>query len=217
MHHASCAATLLAACLAFPAAAQAVESCGRVATELEAMVSADQAIRGRIDVLDQHSAAQQKLNRYMGLVDRSNTARLKTIVARCGWPTREKFGKQAADDAWLLAQHADHDLAFQKQALQLIEAAAAARGEGVDRAFAYLDDRVAVAEKRPQRYGTQLYSPSGKPCAYEFRPLDDRGQVEARRAGLKLPSLDEYKRMFLDMLHCPAPGSDDHHYAPPGA
>jgi len=218
MHHASCAATLLAAaCLAFPAAAHAVESCGRVAAELAAMVSADQALRNRIDFLDQSSPAQRKLFSHLALVDRTNTARLKAIVARCGWPTQEKVGKQAAGDAWLLAQHADRDLAFQKRALKLIEEAATARGESVDRNFAYLYDRVAVAEKRPQRYGTQLYSPSGKACDLDFSPLDDREQVAARRAQLNLPPLDAYKRLVLSLQHCPAAGSDDHHYAPPGA
>jgi len=217
MYRASFAAALLAAGLAaLPATTLAAESCDGVGAELATMVQADQAIRNRIDLLDQLSAPQQKLAGYMTLVDRTNTARLKTIVARCGWPAREKHGKQAEDDAWLLAQHADRDLAFQKRALALIEEAILARGDSVDRNFAYLHDRVAVAEGRPQRYGTQLYSPSGKACSLEFRPLDKREQVDARRAQLNLPPLESYRKMVLDLQHCPAAGSDDYHYAPPG-
>jgi len=204
MHHAFLPAALLAAGLFLGGAAHAAEPCGDVAASLATMVSADQAIRNRLDFLDQASPAQQKLFGHMALVDRTNTERLKAIVARCGWPVKEKFGQQAVGDAWLLAQHSDHDVAFQKRALMLIEEAAVARGEGVDRNFAYLYDRVAAAEQRPQRYGTQLFSPSGVACALEFRPMEDRAQVEARRAALKLPPLDAYRRLVLDMYHCKA-------------
>ncbi|MCD2517832.1 hypothetical protein LQ564_16080 [Massilia sp. G4R7] len=203
---------LLATCLALPASAFAADSCDDVAASLATMVSADQAIRKRIDFLDQQSPAQQKLFGHMALVDRTNTERLKAIVARCGWPVKEKFGEKAAGDAWLLAQHADQDVPFQKQALVLIEAAAKARGERVDRNFAYLYDRVATAEKRLQRYGTQLHSPSGESCALEFKPMEAREQVEARRAELNLPPLDAYRRLVLEMYHCPAAGSADSHY-----
>ena len=48
----------------------------------------------------------------------------------------------------------------------------------------------------------------------DFSPLEDRAKVEARRAALKMPPLDAYKRMVLDMQHCPAGASGDHHYAP---
>jgi len=205
-------AALSMAGLALAGAVHAAEPCGDIAANLAAMTSADQAIRNRIDFLDQGSPAQRKLSGHMALVDRTNTERLKAIVARCGWPVMEQHGKQAADDAWLLAQHADHDLAFQKRALALIEEAATARGERVDRNFAYLYDRVAVAEKRPQRYGTQLYSPSGAACALEFRPMEDRAQVDARRAELNLPPLDAYRQMVMEMQHCPVAGSADSHY-----
>jgi hypothetical protein len=211
MHHSFLRTALLAAALTLGGTAHAAEACDDVAASLAAMVSADQAIRNRLDFLDQESPAQQKLFSHMALVDRTNTERLKAIVARCGWPVKEKFGQQAAGDAWLLAQHADHDLAFQKQALALIEEAAKARDERVDRNFAYLYDRVAVAEKRLQRYGTQLHSPSGVACALEFKPMEDRAQVDARRAELNLQPLDEYRRLVLDMYHCKA----EAHAVPP--
>jgi hypothetical protein len=198
------ASLLLATGLGLGGTAQAAGPCGDIGAELATMVSADQAIRNRLDFLHQQSPAQQKLFGHMALVDRTNTERLKAIVARCGWPVKETFGQKAAGDAWLLAQHADHDVAFQKRALALIEEAATARGERVDRNFAYLYDRVATAEGRSQRYGTQLYSPSGVACAMEFKPMEDRAQVEARRAELKMPPLDAYRRQVLDAYHCKA-------------
>lgn len=91
------------------------------------------------------------------------------------------------------------------QHILLVEQAAGASGEGLDRSFPYLDDRIAVAEKRPQRYGTQLSARGKDRCALEFAPFDDREQVEARRAQLGLPPLETCRRMALDMQKCPGP------------
>lgn len=215
MHRTTLLVMLLAA--SFGACAQAAEPCDGIAADLAAMTGADQALRHRLDFLDMENPAQVKLRGQLMLVDRTNTERLKAWIARCGWPTKAKYGEQAAGHAWLLAQHADHDIAFQKQALVLIEQAATESGESVNSNFAYLADRIAVAEKRPQRYGTQLESKSDKACDLDFSPLDDREKVEARRAALKMPPLDAYKRMVLDMQHCPAGTSQDHHYAPGAA
>lgn len=216
MLHSYLPAALLAAGLAVPLSASAFEACDGYARDLSAMATADQALRTRIDHLDPESPAQRKLRSHVTLVDRSNTERLKTWIARCGWPSRKQYGDQAAGDAWLLAQHADHDLAFQKRALVLIERDAEESGKGIDQEFALLADRVAVAEKRPQRYGTQLaFGANG--CDLDFFPMEDRAQVEARRAQLKLPSLEAYKRLVLEMQHCPVPPQhpSDYHYAPP--
>lgn len=207
-------AALLAACLSCSAPAQAAGPCSAYAADLAVMASADQALRHRIDFADIDNPAQKKLASHLRLVDHSNTARLKAWIARCGWPSRDEHGEKAAGDAWLLAQHADHDLAFQKQALALVERDAARSGKGVDQLFALLSDRVAVAEKRPQRYGTQLAYRSRDRCDLDFHPMDDRQQVEARRAQLKLPPLEEYKQIVKDMQHCPG-SSGQYHYAPP--
>ena len=65
-------------------------------------------------------------------------------------------------------------------------------------------------------------------CDLVFQPMDDREQVEARRAALKLPPLEDYKRIVMDMQHCPVDSPKiksvngvpvepfkDYHYAPP--
>ncbi len=117
--------------------------------------------------------------------DRASTARMKEIIARCGWPGVSLVGPDAANAAWCLVQHADRDLAFQKQCLPLVERAAR-EGEAEAAHHAYLYDRIAVAEGRPQRYATQ-YGPDGKP-----RPLEDEARVDDRRAEVGLEPLAEY-------------------------
>lgn len=170
-------AALLVASLFCSAPLQAAEACSDYPAALAAMAGADQALRLRIDHLDTESAEQKKLASHIRLVDRTNTARLKDWIARCGWPARKQYGDQAAGDAWLLAQHADHDVAFQKEVLVLIERDAAESGKGIDQLFALLFDRIAVAEKRPQRYGTQLAFRDNGGCDLDFHPIDRKSHV----------------------------------------
>ena len=204
--------------LAAPGASAA--SCDAYAGDLAAMAGADQALRKRIDFLNQHTPEQQRNLQHLGLVDRTNTERLKSWVARCGWPDKARDGDQAAGHAWLLTQHADHDRPFQKRMLALIEAAAAKAGEGVGKNFAYLYDRIAVAEQRPQHYGTQFAGAGSRPCELDFAPMDDRAKVEERRKAIGLMPLEAYRRLMREMQHCPvdvASGQPnaDYHYAPP--
>ena len=182
------------------AAAQA--ACEDYIKELRTMVSADQALRSRLDFSKINTLAQQKIGAHMGVIDRANTARLKVLIEQCGFPDTETHGERAGRDAWLLVQHADHDRAFQKQTLALLEKIATERGEPVGRNFAYLSDRVAVAERRPQLYGTQLMSLPEQPCNVEFDQLDDREKVEGRRAALDMPPLDIYKKMVIKNANC---------------
>lgn len=42
---------------------------------------------------------------------------MKKIVKKHGWPGISLVGKKASVGAWLLAQHADRDLRFQKNVL----------------------------------------------------------------------------------------------------
>jgi hypothetical protein len=57
-------------------------------------------------------------------IDHSNTERMKDIIQRAGWPGKSLVGEDGAEVAWLLVQHADHDIQFQKSMLPLIEEAA---------------------------------------------------------------------------------------------
>lgn len=212
-------ATLLAACLTLPLTALAEESCDGLASALTVMKEADQALRKRIDYLDPENPVQQKLMQHIELVDRTNKERLKALMARCGWPSAATHGAQAVKDAWLVVQHADRDLVFQKQVLDLVEQAAVVGGDGLDQSFAYLYDRIAVMEKRPQHYGTQLSAPTRVYCALAFDPMDDRPQVEARRARLGMAPLEAYRRAVLEAQRCPVAPQDpsDYHYGPPGS
>jgi len=125
--------------------------------------------------------------------DRANTDWLKADLAAHGWPKISAYGAEADHDAWLLVQHADHDVAFQKSVLAILEALLPAK-ETVPQSYAYLYDRVAVAENRPQRYGTQGRCTG--PGQWEPWPSEDQDNLDKRRAEVGLNSEAEYKAFF---------------------
>jgi hypothetical protein len=121
-------------------------------------------------------------------VHRRNNARLREIIAEHGWPGRSLAGDDGAEAAWFIAQHAVLDVDLQRQALALLEAAAAA-GEALPAHMAMLTDRVRMAEGKPQVYGcVHVGNEQGELVPY---PIEDPDGVEARRAAVGLPPLSQ--------------------------
>ncbi len=129
------------------------------------------------------------------------TAWLKAEIRRRGWFTLSRDGRDAAEAAWLITQHADHDVAFQKAVLARLERLLPS-GD-LDRShYAYLWDRVAVNEGRSQRYGTQFKGCiAGKPG---LAPLEAPGEVDARRAAMGMEPLEAYIDIWAKAYRCHA-------------
>ncbi len=125
--------------------------------------------------------------------DIDNTAWLKVQLPESGWFRISVYGPSADKNAWLLVQHADHDVAFQKQVLSLLEPLVPLK-ETSPGNYAYLYDRVAVAEKRPQRYGTQGRCVGDK--KWKAFEAEDPDQLDARRASVGLMPQAEYEAIF---------------------
>jgi hypothetical protein len=156
-----------------------------IKAELARRVELDQALRKELMAGD---PIDPGLIERLGDVDTDNTAWMKDVVARHGWPKRAKVGEKAAGDAWLLVQHADHDVDFQEHCLVLMRSAAE-QGQADPRNVAYLADRVAMHRGRPQRYGTQFVKQDG---AFEPYTLEDPARVDEWRAEVGLGPLAEY-------------------------
>jgi len=147
-----------------------------------------QALGDEILTMSEADQAMRTSGVWDSSLDKKHTLRMQQIVAAIGWPTISKVGERASQMAWLLVQHADHDRVFQQACLALMKAQPA---EEVNmRNIAYLEDRVCVGEGRPQRYGTQFRT--NEQGDLEPFPIEDREQVDARRAELGLSSLAEY-------------------------
>jgi uncharacterized protein DUF6624 len=137
----------------------------------------------------------QPLVKKLTEIDEANTKWLKEIVAKYGWPGKTLVGADGAHDAWLLVQHADRDREFQKKCLDLMKPLVA-KDEVAKTDFAYLTDRVLVAQKKKQLYGTQFTRVNGK---MEPQPIEDEANVDKRRAEMGMSSLSEYRTMIEKM------------------
>lgn len=119
-------------------------------------------------------------------VDMASTRQMKKIVNEIGWPTTSKVGGKASEGAWLLVQHADHDVEFQMHCLELMKLESII--EVLPRAIAYLEDRVRVNRMQPQLYGTQFIQVDGR---HVPQHIHDPENVDARRRSMGLGSLEE--------------------------
>lgn len=122
-------------------------------------------------------------------VDQDNTRWLADLLASRGWPGRTLVGEEAAQAAWLLAQHADHDPVQQRAFLEALRSAVT-QGEASAAHVAYLEDRVRVNAGQSQLYGTQFTVADGalRPC-----PIEDPGRLDERRAQAGLEPFADYE------------------------
>ncbi len=192
-----------------PAVRAATYPVGSRALELAVRIADDQFQRIGVIVLQNRSlwaanlspAAWAYMSNYNGVemcrVDLANTAWLKADVAAHGWPKQSVDGQATVHDAWGLVQHADHDIAFQRQVLVLMEPLLATKEvSGLE--YAYLHDRVAHNSGGQSRFGTQGgCNDQGK---WEPDPLEDPANLDARRASVGLGPEASYAARFK----CPA-------------
>ena len=165
--------------------------------ELLSRVARDQAVRDTFATqLRATGTITPELAASMRAVDSANLAWLKPQLRQRGFPTQSQVGKEGVQAAALLIQHADADPAFQAEVLPMLEGAFRA-GNVTGQEVAMLTDRVAKAQGRPQRYGTQTTILNGRVI---FDPIEDSAGVDARRAAMGLPSLAVY-RAVLDSVY----------------
>jgi hypothetical protein len=149
--------------------------------ELVAMRAED--LRVRRELMDSGELGGAYVPR-MEAVHRANAARLREIIDRHGWPDAQLVGDDGTLAAWFIAQHAIGEPDFQRRALALVQEKAR-EGRVPAAQEAYLYDRIAMYEGRPQRYGMQsLPCPDGQ---YRRWTTEDPGLLNARRETVGLP------------------------------
>ena len=162
--------------------------------ELLDLVAKDQA--ARFAVIDKQKAGGSGDWKSVEAIDKADTAAVHRIITADGWPGKAMVGEDGAHAAWLLVQHADLDRPLQKDVLARMKPMIAT-GEVSEVDYAYLDDRVAVAEHRPQRYGTQF------DAHQQPQPIEDEGHLDERRKAIGMPSMAEYREMMRKMYGPP--------------
>jgi hypothetical protein len=147
-----------------------------------------------------YAGAPADMARLMEL-DSDNTAWLMTILEQVGWPGHALVGEDGAHAAWLLAQHADLNPAFQRRCLGLLRHSVE-RGEASPIDLAHLTDRVLLASGEPQLYGTQVTVHEGQ---YVPARLREPETVDARRAAIGLNPIAAHDNRALDRHEPPRP------------
>ncbi len=144
-----------------------------------------------IDGLTETPCSDFVIYEAVGSADKANTEFLKRAAqARDDWWRKSEIGEEASTLIWLIVQHADADLDFQKQALvsmgPLLETGDVSRQN-----MAYLFDRVAMADDQPQRYGTQGQC-DVETNTWEPHEIETPETLDARRNHVGLPPMAEY-------------------------
>jgi len=127
-------------------------------------------------------------NEEMAKLHNKNAGKLDEIIDDIGYPTVEKVGKEAAYAAWLIIQHSIGQPDFMKKCVRLLDEAV--RKDKADpRNLAYLTDRIAVFENKPQLYGTQFdWDENGE---LSPNPIDELNKVNQRRKSIGLNTIEE--------------------------
>lgn len=127
-------------------------------------------------------------NQEMEALHNDNAKELHLIMEKIGFPTSEKVGEEASSAAWIIIQHSVGQADFMKKSAELLEKAVKEK-KADPLSLAYLTDRIAVLEGRPQLFGTQFdWDENGK---MNPNQIDDISKVNQRRQILGLNTLEE--------------------------
>ncbi|MEM6842943.1 MAG: DUF6624 domain-containing protein [Bacteroidota bacterium] len=113
---------------------------------------------------------------------------LNEIINTIGYPTIDKVGEEASEEAWLIIQHSISHPDFMRKCVKLLEGAVSEH-KANPKNLAYLTDRIASFENKLQLYGTHFdWDKNGE---LSPKPFDDIDKVNRRRKSLGLNTLEE--------------------------
>lgn len=156
----------------------------RFATILIELKNADLALRNK---LIQNGQLAASYNEEMKELHNKNASILDAIMDKIGFPTLAKVGEEASEAAWLVMQHAIEQPHFMKKCTQLLQIEVE-NGNMNPINLAYLSDRIAVLEGKPQLYGTQFDWDKNGILNPNF--FDDLTLVNRRRKAIGLNTLE---------------------------
>ena len=122
--------------------------------------------------------------------DKKNLKTAKAILAKYSWPKMSEIGKDSQNNFWLIVQHSDGDILFQRTALAAMEKLKGSKELNLEN-YAFLYDRVQCNLNYKQMYGTQVVW-SGNGTANGFRAILREDLVDERRRSIGLSPLKIY-------------------------
>jgi len=157
--------------------------------KINMMVISDQQLRYK-KVQTKDAKELEKINQELVASDQKNWREAKNIVEAHGWPKLSDIGKDGQNNLWLIVQHADHDIFFQRTVLEKMKQLLESKEINLEN-FAFLSDRVLCNLNYLQEFGTQVnWTANG--MASGFRDIRREWEAEERREKLGLSKLADY-------------------------
>jgi hypothetical protein len=157
--------------------------------EINLMTINDQKLRFKKSQTT-NSVKLDSINQEINNSDFKNLNLAKEIIKKYGWPKISEIGKDGENNFWLIIQHADQDIRFQKLALEEMKKLLGT-AEIDKEIYAFLYDRVQCNLNYKQLYGTQVnWIENGK--ASSFRSIIKEDLADKRRSDLGLLPLKIY-------------------------
>jgi hypothetical protein len=157
----------------------------KFAAQIIQMMQADLALRDELIQSGKHNGGY---NAQMEQLHHDNAKKLNEIIDQIAYPIIEKVGIEANEAAWVIIQHAISQPHFMKKCLTLLNEAVN-ENKANPKHLAYLSDRIAVFEGRPQLFGTQFdWDEKGELHPNHFDKLT---KVNERRKAIGLNTLEE--------------------------
>jgi hypothetical protein len=129
-------------------------------------------------------------------VIRSSFPLVKKIAEKHGFPGYDLVGKESSNNYWMLVQHSDFDLPFQKKILKLMKLEVDKKNASGQN-YAYLIDRININEGKPQIYGTQVNMGEN---GTKIKTCSDTLNLDKRRLSVGLKPIKDYLKQCDDMF-----------------
>lgn len=124
---------------------------------------------------------------------KKNLIVVKKYFKKNGFPGIKENGDATALHFWLIVQHGDNDVTFQKKVIKAMKKELKTKNIS-PRNYAYLYDRVKKNENKPQFYGTQMvWDSNGIHSPYKLKSPE---KVNQRRAVMGLEPIEDYINSF---------------------
>lgn len=164
----------------------------KLSDQIDSLYTIDQSVQRKLSKAIQNGEKVNidQLLREEDAIFKRHIPLLKGIYRQIGYPTIQLVGEESSKHFFTMVQHSDADVPFQEEMLHLIEAEVK-KGNVNGRDFAFLTDRVLIAKKKPQLYGTQLDYNTEIAQAYP-KELLNAEDVNDRRMILGLEPIEEY-------------------------
>lgn len=162
-----------------------------IAGQIDSLYVVDQKIQQRIIEANRNDEEEMRaLYAEEKATFKRHIPILKNIHSKIGYPTIDKVGQESSSRYFTLVQHSDADLTYQQEMLSLIKIEVQS-GNVKAKDFAFLTDRVELANHNPQVYGTQVDFNTDIGQAFP-KELFDSAKVNERRSEIGLESLETY-------------------------